>query len=253
MLVIKIGGSLLEEDLENFYDDWIGDILVHGGAKKVTEIAEKLGVKQEFIVSPSGFKSRHTDEKTLEIFTMVLSGLINKKLVIGLLSKGHKAVGFSGIDGEVLKAQRKKGVLAKIGEKVVRVEDFSGNVIGVNTELLKLLVSNGYVPVIASVAYGEGVALNVDGDRSAAKVAVETGAEKLLILTDVEGVLIKGDIVPKIKLYELDEYIDEVGAGMKKKLLAAKEALEGGVKEVIISSGKKENPISQPTGTRVIR
>ena len=116
--IVKIGGSLhsqglnenLFEDIKNFLKEE-SLVLVHGGGNTVTEIAENLGKKQEFIVSPSGVKSRYTDKETASIFMMVMCGKINKEIVISLQKLGINAVGLSGIDSNLLNAKRKKKLL----------------------------------------------------------------------------------------------------------------------------------------------
>src|SRR3972149_9827285 len=118
LLVVKMGGSILKEGASS---ELVSDlqalakenkiILVHGGGVEVTEIAAKLGKKQQFIVSPEGFRSRYTDKETIEIFTMVMAGKINKQIVSALQSQGIPAAGLSGLDGLLLKAERKKRLI----------------------------------------------------------------------------------------------------------------------------------------------
>ena len=131
MIVVKIGGSIVDglhltalQDIKNISKkDKL--VLVHGGGKEVTNIATKLGKEQRFIISPSGVKSRYTDKETAEIYTMVMSGRINKAIVGMLLRQGIKAAGFTGIDGGLLKAQRKKKLLIvmKMAERWRSMED----------------------------------------------------------------------------------------------------------------------------------
>ncbi|MGH9910682.1 MAG: [LysW]-aminoadipate/[LysW]-glutamate kinase, partial [Nitrososphaerales archaeon] len=117
MIVIKIGGSVVDGLHESTVPD-LKDvlsnekvILLHGGGKEVTSIAEKLGKEQKFVVSPGGIRSRYTDRETAQIYTMVMSGKINKEIVMMLQKQGINAVGLSGVDGAIIKAERKKKLI----------------------------------------------------------------------------------------------------------------------------------------------
>ena len=222
-------------------------ILVHGGGKEVTKISEALGKEQKFIVSPGGIKSRYTDKETAEIFTMVMSGKINK-MIVGMLQKhGINAVGLSGVDGKIIQAERKKKliVMNEKGRKMVIDGGYTGKIQDVNSGLIRSILDQGYVPVISPIAISEECDfLNVDGDRAAAYVAGKMQSDKILFLTNVDGLLMDDKLVEKLSLAEAKEILPKIGFGMEKKILAATEALEMGVKEALIANGKKENPIS---------
>jgi len=222
-------------------------IFVHGGAVEVTEMAQKLGKEQRFIVSPEGFRSRYTDRDTVEIYTMVMAGKINKQIVRALESKGVKTIGLSGLDGQLIKAERKKRliVINKGGRRMVIDGGYTGRIEQVNTDLVQLLMEAGYLLVVSPVAMSEEYEpLNVDGDRTAASIAGALAADMLILLTDVEGLMIEGKVVPTLRLNEAKEILPKVGPGMITKIHAAIEALEGGVKEVIIASGTGPTPLS---------
>lgn len=221
-------------------------IFVHGGGIEVTEIAQKLGKEQRFIISPEGFRSRYTDKETAEIYTMVMAGKLNKQVVITLESMGVKAVGLSGLDGQLLKAERKKYliIIDERGRKMAIDGGYTGRITGVNISLLKLLLESNYVPVISPVAISEEYEpLNIDGDRTAANIAGALKADMLLLLTDVEGLIIDGKLLPKLSLAEAKELLPKIGAGMITKIQAAMEALKMGVKEVVVASGIGATPI----------
>ena len=253
MITIKIGGSVVD----GLHSTTITDlkkiserekiILVHGGGKEVTKISEALGKEQKFIVSPGGIKSRYTDKETAEIFTMVMSGKINK-MIVGMLQKhGINAIGLSGVDGKIIQAERKKRliVMNEKGRKMVIDGGYTGKIQDVNAELIHLILDQGYVPIISPIAISEEYDfLNVDGDRAAAYVAGKTQSDKILFLTNVDGLLMDEKLVEKLSLAEAKEILPKIGFGMEKKILAATEALEMGVKEALIANGKKENPIS---------
>jgi len=253
MITIKIGGSVVDDLHASTISDIKkvaskeGVILVHGGGKEVTKLAEKLGKEQKFVVSPSGIKSRYTDRETAEIFTMVMSGKINKSIVRMLEKNGIDAVGISGIDAKVLQAERKKKliIINEKGRKQSIDGGYTGKIINVNAKFILQLLEQGYMPVISPIAISEEFEfLNVDGDRAAAFVAGKTKSDKVLFLTNVDGLLLNEKLVTSLTLTEAKEIRPKIGFGMEKKVLAATEALELGVSEALIANGSREKPIS---------
>ena len=253
MITIKIGGSVVD----NLHPTTISDIkkvaegegviLVHGGGKEVTKVSEQLGKEPKFVVSPSGIKSRYTDQETAEIFTMVMSGKINKTIVRLLQKNGVNAIGLSGVDAKVLQAERKKKLLIvnEKGRKQVIDGGYTGKITEVNAKFVKSLLEQGYTPVISPIAISEeSDFLNVDGDRAAAYVAGKVQTDKVLFITNVDGLLMDDKLVTDLSLDEAKEIRPKIGFGMEKKILAATEALDMGVKEALIANGQKENPIS---------
>jgi len=259
-IVIKIGGDLLKEGIPHNLVEEIGIlskdhelVLVHGGADIVTEIATQLGYPPKFVVSPQGFKSRYTDKKTAEIFTMVMAGKINKEIISTMHAHGINAFGLSGLDGGLVRAQRKKQIVVinEKGRKMLLDGGYTGKIEAINHKLLNLLLSNGFVPVISALAMGEASEpLNVDGDRMAAKIASALNADWLILLTDVEGVFLNGKLIKKISLTEVDELMKEIGTGMITKVHAATEAVSSGVSEVFIGSGFIEGALAAALGHR---
>jgi acetylglutamate/LysW-gamma-L-alpha-aminoadipate kinase len=254
LFVIKMGGSILKEGASS---DLIADlkvvlarnkvVLVHGGGVEVTEIASKLGKEQKFIISPEGFRSRYTDKETIEIYSMVMAGKINKQIVLAMQSQGIPTVGLSGLDAQILRAERKKRIISvdETGRKRVLDGGYTGKITSVNTELLNLLIEKDYVPIVTPIAVSEDFEpLNVDGDRTAANIAGALKADRLILLTDVEGLMLKGDRISKIGSSEVKEVLSSIGSGMSTKVHAALEALNQGVKEVLITSGSGKSPIS---------
>ncbi len=253
-IVVKIGGNTLRK---GFTDNLVQDVnrvsqssglvLVHGGGIEVTETAEKLGKEQTFVVSPGGMRSRYTDKETAGIFVMVMAGKINKSLVARLQSGGVNALGLSGADGGILRAQRKRRlvIIDERGRKRVIEGGYTGKITEVNVTLLNTLLANQYLPVIAPIALGdEYELLNVDADRAGASVAGGLKADKWIVLTDVPGLLLKEKVVPKLSRREAEEIIPNIGHGMMRKIHAAVEALDLGAKEVVITSGLIEDPVS---------
>jgi len=253
MIVIKIGGSVIDglhpttlTDIKTIAENE-ELVFVHGGGKEVTAIATKLGKEQRFIVSPGGVRSRYTDKETVNIYTMVMSGKINKTIVGMLLRQGIRAVGIAGIDGGILKAERKKKLLIinEKGRKMMIDGGYTGKINTVDPSLVDHLVSSGYVPVVSPIALGEDYEfLNVDGDRAAAYIAGGVKADKVIFITNVNGLMINEKLVPSMTLEQAKLTLPKIGFGMEKKVLACTEALEIGVKEAIISSGQVDNPIS---------
>ena len=253
MIVIKFGGSVLYELHPSIIEDLrqISQnekmILVHGGGNEVTSMATKLGKEQKFIVSPSGIRSRFTDKETAEIYTMVMSGKINKIIVKMMIEAGIKAVGISGIDAGILRAIRKAKltVLNEKGRKMIIEGGYTGKIQSVETSLLNILTDNGYLPVVSPVALSENYEfLNVDGDRAAAYIAGNLKADKVIFLTNVNGLHLDDKLVKNLTASQAKEVLPKIGFGMEKKILASTEALMLGAKEVIISSGKISNPIT---------
>ena len=263
MITIKIGGSVVDD----LHPSVVADIkkvsekekviLVHGGGKEVTKVTEQLGKEPKFVVSPSGVKSRYTDLETAEIFTMVMSGRINKTIVKMLQKNGINAVGLSGIDGKIIQADRKKKLIItnEKGRKQVIDGGYTGKITQVNANLIKSILDQGYTPVISPIAISEeSDFLNVDGDRAAANIAGRIRKtfsdasfvknDKVLFLTNVDGLLMDEKLVDTLTLAKAKEILPQIGFGMEKKILAATEALEMGVTEAIIANGQRENPIS---------
>ena len=253
LITVKIGGDLLKEGFPDSLASEIKDlteendvILVHGGGDIVTEISEKLGHPPRFVISPRGFRSRYTDEETSKIYTMVMAGKINKEIVSVLQGLGVKAIGLSGLDGALIRANRKDKIIIidERGRRRLIDGGYTGQITNVNTELIKLLLDKGYTPILSAIAMGEkSEPLNVDGDRLAANVALNCGVEKLVLLTDVEGVYLNERLLDDIYVSEAKRIVKEIGPGMITKVYAGIEAVEGGVKEVLIASGLKDQAI----------
>ena len=253
MIVIKIGGSIVD----GLHSSTISDlkkileqeqvVFVHGGGKDVTIIGNKLGKEQKCIVSPGGVKSRYTDKETEEIYTMVMSGKINKTIIRLLLNNGINAVGISGIDGSTIQALRKKKLLVvnDKGRKMIIDGGYTGKINKINTLLIKKLLEGNFVPVISPIALSEETEfLNVDVDRAAAYIAGGLSAEKVIFITNVNGLILNDELVKEMRYDEAKKSLPKIGHGMEKKVMACIESLDMGVQEAIIASGDVENPVS---------
>src|ERR1700704_2822752 len=213
-------------------------VLVHGASAETDRLASALGVPQEQITSPSGHVSRRTDRQTLEIFAMAALGVENFHYVEKLQQRGIDAVGLSGISGRLLVGKKKDVRAVREGKTMVLRDDYTGTIEAVNLPLLTQFIGPGRVPVVAPLALSlENEALNVDGDRVAARIAVAIDADALLILTNVPGLLRDihdpSSLVAETTLAEAEQLAQ---GRMKKKVMAAREAIEGGVDEVVIRS-----------------
>jgi [amino group carrier protein]-L-2-aminoadipate/L-glutamate 6-kinase len=255
VLVIKIGGggSLDHERIADDIAELVrtGDrvVVVHGGSALTNEVAIRLGHPPQFLTSVSGFTSRRTDRRTLEIFEMVYCGVVNKGIVERFQRRGINAIGLSGLDARLWEGPRKETIRVRQGEKrlVVR-DDYTGKVERVNTALLETLLAAGYLPVLTPPAASfAGEAINVDGDRAAAITAAALKATSLVILTDVPGLLERfpdeGTLIRSIRRADLDGFMVVAAGRMKKKVMGAAEALAGGVARVIFADGRVERPV----------
>jgi acetylglutamate/LysW-gamma-L-alpha-aminoadipate kinase len=257
MIVVKVGGGAgidyeaLCDDLADLRRAGRRVVLVHGGSHETNLLAERLGYPPRFVTSPSGFTSRYTDRQTLEIFMMAYAGKVNKLIVERLQRRGVNAVGLSGLDGRVLEGRRKAAIrIVEDGKQKILRDDWTGTVETVNGGLLTALVEGGYMPVLAPLASStEGEALNVDGDRAAAAVAAALKAEALLLLSNVPGLLRafpdESSLIRHIPRADVDSYLEVAQGRMKKKVLGASEALQGGVGRVILGDARQARPISR--------
>jgi acetylglutamate/LysW-gamma-L-alpha-aminoadipate kinase len=223
-------------------------VLAHGGSGEIDRLGAALGVPQRRLVSPAGVASRHTDAATLDVLTMALAGRVKPRLVARLLELGVAAVGLTGADGGLLRARRKAAHRAVVDGRVVVVrDDRSGRIERVGVQLLRALLEAGFVPVVSPPALADGGEIvNVDADRAAAAVAVALGAARLLLLTGAPGVLRDAaDETTVMTSCELPRGggAPPVSGGMGLKLIAAREALAGGVPRVLIADGRRRDPV----------
>lgn len=253
MLVVKMGGAAgidpeaLLGELAALEEPWV---LVHGGNQELSDLTRRLGHEPRFVTSPSGHESRVTDSETIELIRMSYRGRINNDMVTRLQNLGVQAVGLSGVDGGIWKATRKAAIrVVENGRKFLLRDDLTGRIHTVNTDLLRLLLDNGYHPVLTLPALADsGEALNVDGDRAAAAVAAALDADELVILSDVPGLLRDRNdpesLVARIPIADMDDYEQYAQGRFRKKLLAAREALAGGVGRVVLATTKSPSPIA---------
>lgn len=250
IVVIKYGGHAMVNDelKETVLSDivlmkyvGINPVIVHGGGPEITELSEKLGLKSKFV---GGL--RVTDKETMEIVEMVLAGKLNKEIVNMIYKLGGKACGISGIDGALFYTTKKSGKIYNSDGSFEEVDiGYVGEIKKVNTELVLLLIKEGYIPVIAPLGIGEdGEIYNINADTASSELAISLKAEKLILLTDVEGVLEnkedKKSLISVIKMDDAQKLIEKgiVDGGMIPKIECSLSALKGGVNSIHIIDGR---------------
>jgi len=255
MIVVKVGGrkgldyDAVCADLAEVARQGQSLVLVHGGSYQTNVVAQQLGHPPQFVTSVSGYVSRRTDRRTLEIFQMVYCGKMNKAIVESLQRQGVNAIGLSGIDGRLLEGKRKSAIKVVIdGRKRVLRDDYTGTVKEVNTSLLQLLLGAGYLPVVSPLAISyESEAMNVDGDRAAAAIAAALNAEQLIILSNVPGLLREfpdeSTLIERIPADQVDQFMSFAEGRMKKKVMGAAEAVAQGVGRVVFADARRPRPI----------
>ena len=256
MLLVKIGGGsgiAIEPavaDLAERVRAGRKVVLVHGASGETNALAERLGKPPRFVTSVSGLESRYTDRETLEIFEMAYCGKANKALVEAFQKRGVNAVGLSGLDGRIFEGKRKDTItILDGGKRKVLRGDYTGKVERVNLGLVALLLDNGFLPILCPPAASyEGEAVNVDGDTAAAMLAAALKADDFLMLSNVPGLLRDlrdpGSLVSRIPARSVEEFLPLAQGRMKRKLMAAVIALQGGVARVILADANVARPVA---------
>ena len=246
-ITIKFGGSAMGEknfshcfakDIVLLKQVGINPIVVHGGGPKIREMLDKLGVKTDFI---NGL--RVTDKETINIVEMILSGSINKEIVMEINKEGGMAIGLSGKDG--LLAETKK---IKLGaNKKLKDLGFVGEPVNINKELLYWFLESHFVPVISPIGFDKKFdSFNVNADTMSGKIASSVLSERLVLLTNVDGVLDKkGHLVSELSITEAKKLIKDgtISKGMIPKVETCIEAVKNGVKAAVILNGKLSHAI----------
>ena len=252
-IVIKYGGHAMVDDelKDKFAQDvvmmkyiGINPVIVHGGGPQIGTLLKKLGKESKFIQG-----MRVTDEETMDIVEMVLVGMVNKEIV-GLINRhGGNAVGLSGKDGNLIKAEKYYLSEEKVKNTPPEIIDIGlvGKVKVINSELIVSLSQNSFIPVIAPTGIGDaGETYNINADIVAGEIAAALQAEKLLLLTDVPGVLDKNkQLINTMTNKEALKLIDDgiIEGGMFPKIKCCLKALNGGVKKTHIIDGRLKHAI----------
>lgn len=251
LTLIKVGGKIVEEEatLRSLLRDFAAiegyKVLVHGGGRSATKLAAQLGIESKMVNG-----RRITDEETLKVVTMVYGGLVNKNIVAGLQALGVNALGLTGADMNLMCSDKRPVAEVDYG--------FVGDVKEVNADLLASLIHQGIVPVLAPLTHDkQGHMLNTNADTiagEAAKALAKHFEVTLMFCFEKKGVLMdeKDDesVIPEINRVMFKQYVEQgvIQGGMIPKLENAYEAIEAGVKEVVITQASE---IHQGKGTKV--
>ncbi len=243
VVVVKYGGNAMineqlkkqvMEDLVLLWLIGVKVVLVHGGGPEINDLMNRLGKKAEFV---DGL--RITDKETVDIVEMVLAGKVNKSLVNLIQMNGGNAMGISGLDGRLIEAKMKDNRLGYVGE-----------ITKIHISPVKDLLEKGYIPVISTVGCDrKGNTYNINGDTAAAFIAGALSAERLIMMTDIDGVLkVKDDpstLIPELTVEEAEKLKAEgvIAGGMIPKVDCCVEAINKGVKNVIIMDGRVPHSI----------
>lgn len=257
IFVVKFSGKVTEnkenlaslaEELALLHQVGIKICVIHGGGKQLSELAQKLGVTQTVIDG-----RRVTNDETLELAKMIFAGKINTEILAALRQRGTTAVGLSGIDGNIVHAEKRppKEIKNKATGEMETV-DFGnvGDVLQINAGLLQLLLENDYLPVVSSLgADDDGRIFNINADTIASEIAAQLKAEKLILLSDVNGFYLEADKpetkISHLTVAEAEELIanGKATGGMIPKLQSIISLINRGVKSAHIISGTKRNAL----------
>jgi len=252
-VVIKYGGHAMGDsslalkfaaDVVLLKQVGMNPIVVHGGGPQIGKMLERLAIKSEFV---DGL--RVTDEATVEIVEMVLSGSINKSIVAAINAAGGAAIGLSGKDGGLIKARRLRRTKVDPDSNIEKVLDlgFVGEPVSVQGEMLRRLVDQDLIPVVAPIGLGEdGGTYNINADTAAGAVAGAMDASRLLMLTDVEGVLDKDkNLLSDLSISQARGLITDgtISGGMIPKIETCIEAVEQGAEGAVIIDGRVQHGV----------
>src|ERR1700694_805450 len=270
--VVKFSGKVTEdrdrlislaEELALMHQVGIRLCVIHGGGKQLTDLAAQMGVAQTIIEG-----RRVTDDATLEMAKMIFAGKINTDILAALRHRGVEAVGLSGVDGNIVHAERRPPreiMNRETGESEQIDFGHVGDILEINARLLTVLLDQGYLPVVSSLgADDEGTVFNINADTIASEIAIQLQAEKLILLSDVDGIFLRAG-EPETKLSrsrdaETEALINDGSAtgGMIPKLQSITELLRRGVKSAHIINGNSRNALlseiftDEGTGTMII-
>jgi acetylglutamate kinase len=255
--LVKIGGALADDgealaamaqDIALLHNVGIRVCIVHGGGPQATQLSTRLGLEPRFVDG-----RRITDEGTLEVAKMVFAGKISLEIVGALRGERLKAVGLSGVAGDLIHAKRRAPTQvkdAKTGETREVDMGHVGDIVSVDTTLLRVLVENGFVPVVSPLGADEkGKVLNINADTVATAFAIHMKVDKFIFMTDVDGILRKRDdpksLYSTLTVGAIRELIEKgvISGGMIPKVKACTDAVAGGVERVHILNGEKPHTL----------
>ncbi len=235
-IVLKVGGNELDDEsflyglaqsVRKLIDDGYMPVIVHGGGKAIADYQHRLGLSPHFIEG-----LRVTDEASLDIAEMVLSGLMNKRIVRTLLQADILATGISGVDGGTIYVEKMWHPLGDLG-RVGEIQD-------VDDTVLRILLTANIVPVISPISLGahDSLSYNVNADHAATAIAAKLGALKLIFISNVPGVLVAGRLARAVTASQAEAWIEEgiITGGMIPKVRSAVHAVRNGVAQAVITN-----------------
>jgi acetylglutamate kinase len=250
-IVIKLGGHAMGSDaaMEEFARDVVlmkqcnvNPVVVHGGGPMINDMLKRLDITSEFVDG-----KRVSDAATVEVVEMVLSGRINKRIVQAINGQGGKAVGLSGKDANLMICERDLKIEMRDGREVTIDLGFVGRPVEMHPEILTSFLGSDFIPVVAPLGAGRnGETYNVNGDTAAGAIAAAMQADRLLLLTDVPGVKgADGELVTNLTVWDVQELTRAgvISGGMIPKTQTALDALDGGVRAVVILDGRAPHAV----------
>ena len=252
-LVIKYGGNAMTDDRlkHSFARDivllklvGINPVVVHGGGPQIGNLLQRLGKTSQFVQG-----MRVTDAETMDVVEMVLGGLVNTEIVNLINQHGGSAVGLTGKDGDLVRAEKISVTQRSAETDEPEIIDLGhvGRVRSIDPGIVDTLIQSDFIPVIAPIGVGDdGFSYNINADLVAGKMAEVLRAEKLMLLTNTAGILDRqGELLTGLSLPEVDDLIADgtISGGMIPKVNCATDALKGGVKSVHIIDGRVEHAV----------
>jgi acetylglutamate kinase len=236
IVVLKVGGNELDDEsflfglaqaVRTIFAQGYFPIVVHGGGKAIADYQQRLGLTTTFIEG-----LRVTDEASLDVAEMVLSGLMNKRIVRALVNADIMAAGISGVDAGTIYVEKMWHPLGDLG-RVGEIRD-------VNDQLLQALMAKSIVPVVSPISFGalDALSYNVNADHAATAIAAKVGAIKLVFISNVPGILVAGRVVRAVTATQAEQWIEEgiITGGMIPKVRSAIEAVRNGVPQAVITN-----------------
>ncbi len=263
MIITKIGGGEainltgIIADLAELQEP---AVIVHGANALRDGIAQQLRIEKKILTSISGYTSVYSDKQAIDVILMTYAGLRNKRIVELCQQNGINAVGLSGIDGKMIQGERNRGIrVCENGKKLIK-RDFSGKPKSINVSLMRLLLENGYTPVLCIPILDENnTAINSENDDVVTQIQSVLHADKIFQFIEAPGFLLDphdpDSLVPRLSASEIEKREQQVEGRMKRKMLALRKLFEWGSTEVIIADGRIEHPLRSALkgkGTRII-
>jgi len=264
MIIVKIGGGAginlrgAVEDLARIDEPYL---IVHGANARRDDLAKRLGVRLRTVTSLSGQASVFSDEEAVDLLMMAYAGLANKRIVELCQSRGINAIGLTGLDGRVIQGRRNAGIRVREDGRIKILRDRSGKPVRADAGLLRLLMANGYVPVLTVPLVDEwGEAINSENDDVVAILQRDLGADAVVMLIEAPGLLRdagdEGSVAASLRPEDLASWEKAVSGRMRRKLRALRTLFENGVARVVLADGRREHPILdalESRGTVIVR